>query len=146
MAISIRLLTSIRQCPSCAARYGHRRTWTSVAVTSRSTPSSPSSPPTRFPRPPSNSVPDLCLGAGGKAPGFVQQMLFSAPVQEKNPKGTNIELGRSESNLWQQSKLLRMFPLCGNRILLRMRTRLLCRIHCLRRTGRTNFRIEIVRD
>jgi len=32
-------------------------------------------------------VPELVLGAGGKAPGFVQQMLFSAPVQEKNAKG-----------------------------------------------------------
>jgi len=33
------------------------------------------------------AVPELVLGAGGKAPGFVQQMLFSAPVQEKNAKG-----------------------------------------------------------
>jgi hypothetical protein len=33
-------------------------------------------------------MPDLCLGAGGKAPGFVQQMLFSAPVQERHAKGT----------------------------------------------------------
>ena len=33
------------------------------------------------------TVPELVLGAGGKAPGFVQQMLFSAPVQEKNAKG-----------------------------------------------------------
>jgi hypothetical protein len=32
-------------------------------------------------------VPELVLGAGGKAPGFVQQMLFSSPVQEKNAKG-----------------------------------------------------------
>ena len=37
----------------------------------------------------SNTVPNLCLGAGGKAPGFVQQMLFSAPVQEKNAKGND---------------------------------------------------------
>jgi hypothetical protein len=36
---------------------------------------------------PGNTVPELVLGAGGKAPGFVQQMLFSAPVQEKNAKG-----------------------------------------------------------
>ena len=44
-------------------------------------------------------MPDLCLGAGGKAPGFVQQMLFSAPVQEKDPQGTNIDVGRGETNL-----------------------------------------------
>jgi hypothetical protein len=36
---------------------------------------------------PSTPIPNLCLGAGGKAPGFVQQMLFSAPVQDKIPKG-----------------------------------------------------------
>jgi hypothetical protein len=36
---------------------------------------------------PGSTVPELVLGAGGKAPGFVQQMLFSAPLQEKNAKG-----------------------------------------------------------
>jgi hypothetical protein len=46
-------------------------------------------PATRPPSLPSssNTIPDLCLGAGGKAPGFVQQMLFSPPVQEKDTKG-----------------------------------------------------------
>jgi hypothetical protein len=90
MAMSTRLLISLRQCPSCVARHGSVRTWTSAAATSRSTPSSPPVPPPgRLPiRPPSNSVPDLCLGAGGKAPGFVQQMLFSVPVPEKQAKGT----------------------------------------------------------
>ena len=49
-------------------------------------------PATRPPSLPSssNTIPDLCLGAGGKAPGFVQQMLFSPPVQEKNTKGLKI--------------------------------------------------------
>jgi len=42
--------------------------------------------PTGMGSTPGNTVPELVLGAGGKAPGFVQQMLFSAPVQEKNAK------------------------------------------------------------
>jgi len=63
---------------------------TLVSATPRST-----SPSARIPRSPalhhshsSTTVPDLCLGAGGKAPGFVQQMLFSAPVQDRHAKGT----------------------------------------------------------
>lgn len=61
------------------------RTLTSATSRSSSSPS-PLPRPTSLPTS-SNTVPDLCLGAGGKAPGFVQQMLFSAPVQEKNAKG-----------------------------------------------------------
>jgi hypothetical protein len=45
---------------------------------------------------PGNTVPELVLGAGGKAPGFVQQMLFSAPVQEKNAKGMEEKKDRHE--------------------------------------------------
>ena len=47
-----------------------------TSATSRSSPP----PATRPPSLPSssNTIPDLCLGAGGKAPGFVQQMLFSS--------------------------------------------------------------------
>ena len=99
MAISTRLLASFRQCPSCIARHGSARTWTSAAATAtRSTSSSPPAPSTRLPVPPSSSsVPDLCLGAGGKAPGFVQQMLFSAPVPEKNTKGNFSEVGGGET-------------------------------------------------
>lgn len=62
------------------------RTLTSATSRSSSSPSAPLPRPTSLPTS-SNTVPDLCLGAGGKAPGFVQQMLFSAPVQEKNAKG-----------------------------------------------------------
>lgn len=62
-----------------------------TSATSRLSSSPITTPPSRLPRPsnssPTNTIPDLCLGAGGKAPGFVQQMLFSAPVQEKNAKG-----------------------------------------------------------
>src|ERR1700685_2206271 len=54
------------------------------------TPRSSSSPTARLPRPtgmgstPENTVPELVVEPVGtwKAPGFVQQMLFSAPVQE----------------------------------------------------------------
>jgi hypothetical protein len=80
-----RLSTSLLRQSGLPAQKVTSRTLTSA--TQRS-----SNPSTRLPRPTSiarspNTVPDLCLGAGGKAPGFVQQMLFSAPVQEKNAKG-----------------------------------------------------------
>jgi hypothetical protein len=36
---------------------------------------------------PNGTLPNLCLGARGKAPGFVQQMLFQPPAQAQNAKG-----------------------------------------------------------
>jgi hypothetical protein len=94
LRLSHRLSTPLlRQCNCSSPRKIIISSRTLTSAISRS-----SSPPsTRLPRPPqspplpssssSNTIPDLCLGAGGKAPGFVQQMLFSAPVQEKNAKG-----------------------------------------------------------
>lgn len=88
LRLSRRLSTqSFRPCKSSCLNFQYR-TLTSA------TPRSSSSPTTRLPRPTgmgtaagNATVPELVLGAGGKAPGFVQQMLFSAPVQEKNAKG-----------------------------------------------------------
>ena len=82
----------LRQCNLSS----HKIIISSRTLTSATSRSSSSPPSARLPRPPaqsylpsssSNTIPDLCLGAGGKAPGFVQQMLFSAPVPEKNAKG-----------------------------------------------------------
>ena len=79
----------------CSIQIVTSRTWTSSATTRPTPPQSPRIAP--HPSSPSSNVgtvPDLCLGAGGKAPGFVQQMLFSAPVQEKQAKGNSFTFDR----------------------------------------------------
>ena len=72
------------------------RCWSSAAYI-RSTATRHPPPSTSSSSPNANAVkqtslPDLCLGAGGKAPGFVQQMLFSTPVQSKPAKGIYAEI------------------------------------------------------
>ena len=47
---------------------------------------------------------DLWLGQGRKAPGFVQQMLFSAPVQEKISNSAATKYAASRPGLRQISK------------------------------------------
>ena len=84
----------LRQCNFSSS---HKIIFSSRTLTSAPSRSSSSPPSTRLPQSTSipsssssNTIPDLCLGAGGQAPGFVQQMLFSAPVQEKNAKGDKV--------------------------------------------------------
>jgi hypothetical protein len=87
----------LRQCDFSS----HKIIISSRTLTSATSRWSSSPPSTRLPQPPqstslppsslsSNTIPDLCLGAGGQAPGFVQRMLFSAPVPEETAKGRNI--------------------------------------------------------